>query len=316
MIMKTKGSYVAAVGHATVDQYYRCLQKIVVGDKFFVRHIETLPGGMVANVACVLASLCTPTIFLSAFGQDEFTKMLIDSFKPYGVVLDAVDILSYCENFKTSILIEPDGADRTIMLYENQQKPVAIIDDKKRAILCQAAFIYGLISDFRTLPDYRNLLASVQEQGARLMFDVECSTFTSRHDEEDRLFFDSADVLSFNTEAAYKYCGSEDESVFLELIGDTEKIIIVTKGAQGCTVYNRTEKLDFPSFRVKVVDTTGAGDTFNAAFLHALMRGEDIDSCARFATGAANRSVQFLGARSGAVNREQVLTFIKEAEQK
>ncbi len=309
--MKIKKSYVAALGHVTADQYYRCLQKIVVGDKFFVRHIETLPGGMVANTACVLAALGTPTKFLSALGTDSYTRMLLQSFESFNVSIDSIDVLTSCENFKTAILMEADGSDRTIMLYENREKPVAVIDAEKELLLREASFVYGLISDFKTLDNYRELLGAAKTEGACFMFDAESSTFVSKDDINDRYFFDLADVLSFNTEAADKYCGRDGDSAFVELIGDSEKIVIITQGARGCSVLWRDGRVDIPSYSVEAVDTTGAGDTFNAAFLHALIQDHDIPYCSKFATAAANRSVQFIGARSGAVSQRMVTDFIE-----
>ena len=77
--------YVAAIGNISADSYYRCLQNIVAGDKFFVRFEETLPGGMVANAACVMAKLGTPVLMFSALGEDEDTALLRNSFAQYSV---------------------------------------------------------------------------------------------------------------------------------------------------------------------------------------------------------------------------------------
>jgi ribokinase/sulfofructose kinase len=55
-----------------------------------------------------------------------------------------------------------------------------------------------------------------------------------------------------------------------------------------------------------VADTTGAGDTFNAAFLVLWLEGRELDACLRFACAAAGHAVTAIGARSGMPNRATV----------
>jgi len=303
------GDYVAAIGHVTADEYYQCLQGIVVGDKFFVRYLETLPGGMVANAACVLGAMGTPTYFFSLLGEDKYTRTLLDSFHPCNVHLDYTDVLPSYENFRTAILLQPDGKERTIMLYE-VNKPVLLLDDAKIERLKQAGFVYSLISDLKTLPNYRTLLTEMKMAGVRFMFDAECSTFTSYDSPEDKFFFDLADILSFNDEAIIKFCGGTDESPVDRFVRGTYKIVLITRGARGCTVVSSAGRFDVPCFPVHVVDTTGAGDTFNAAFLHAYLQKMSLRDCAYYATAAANRCVQAYGARSGASSEAEVLQYL------
>jgi len=303
--------YAAAIGHVTADEYYQCLQNIVVGDKFFVRYRETLPGGMVANAACVLSSLGTSTYFFSALGEDKYTKSLIESFQPCHVNLDYIDVLQSHENFRAAILLHPNGVDRTIMLY-SAEKPVLVLDDTKLEALKNAAFVYALISDLKTLPEYKSLLKELKASGVKFMFDAECSTFTSKDDPEDQFFFNLADILSFNDEAIIKYGGNEGENAVNHLVSGTDKVVLITRGDKGSTVVTDKTRFDTSCFPVKVADTTGAGDTFNAAFLHAYMKHWDLRYCARFATAAANRCVQYYGARSGAVPEEEILQYLRE----
>lgn len=303
--------YVAALGHVTADQYYKCLQDIVPGDKFFVRYIETLPGGMVANAACVLGKMGTPTYFITALGQDEQTQFLLDSFAPAGVKMNFVKILRGYKNFCTNIMQHPDGKERTIMLYE-VEKPVAVLDVPTREALLNASFVYGLPCDFRSLPDYQKLMTEMKGRGVRFMFDAECNTFTSRENQEDAFIFCMADILSLNDEAVLQFCDGPDESPVDQYVAGTDKIVLITRGAKGCTVVADGVRFDVACYPVHVEDTTGAGDTFNASFLHAYMKNMSLEDCARYATAAANRCVEGCGARFGACTEAEVLSFQKE----
>jgi ribokinase/sulfofructose kinase len=61
-----------------------------------------------------------------------------------------------------------------------------------------------------------------------------------------------------------------------------------------------------PAFAQEVLDTTGAGDTFNAAFLVATLEGQGLQASLRFACAAASHAVTAVGARSGMPDRATV----------
>lgn len=298
--------YVAAIGNISADSYYRCLQNIVVGDKFFVRFEETLPGGMVANAACVMAKLGTPVLMFSALGEDEDTALLRNSFAQYSVDIRFLHTLADCNNMRTSILLHPDDGERTIILYENRDKPVAVLNEKEREALGNATFIYGLMSDFKTFPNHQQLFSSCKCKGARIMLDAECSTFSSAACADDQFYFELADIISFNEVASAQY-GSEAELRKLSV----SRIVVVTLGAKGCRILSDGQELYLPAYDVVPVDTTGAGDTFNGAFLHAYLAGWSLLDAGKFAIAAANRAILFKGARSGAVTQGEVLEFMQ-----
>jgi len=75
-------------------------------------------------------------------------------------------------------------------------------------------------------------------------------------------------------------------------------IVVLTRGGDGATVYEGRDTFDVRALDVPVVDPTGAGDTFAAAFLLALGRGEDARDAARLATAAAAIAVQGTGGTS------------------
>lgn len=73
------------------------------------------------------------------------------------------------------------------------------------------------------------------------------------------------------------------------------QLVIVTKGAAGCTVYERGQKVDVPSEKVIVADTVGAGDSFSASFLACYSKGMDVKKAA----GIANKVAGFVASNQG-----------------
>ena len=69
-----------------------------------------------------------------------------------------------------------------------------------------------------------------------------------------------------------------------------------------------------PAMKVRPVDTTGAGDTFNSSFLYQLINGADPEQAARFACAAAGRAVTIYGPKAGVVDKDTVLRFMNEEQ--
>jgi ribokinase len=90
------------------------------------------------------------------------------------------------------------------------------------------------------------------------------------------------------------------------------KSVVLKLGDAGCFYTDGREEIYAPGFKVEAVDTTAAGDTFNAALAVALSEGRRIDAALRFADAAAAISVTRLGAQSSAPDRAEVEAFLAD----
>lgn len=87
--------------------------------------------------------------------------------------------------------------------------------------------------------------------------------------------------------------------------------VVLKQGADGCTIYSDAGAAAVPSFPVDEVDATGAGDTFDAAFLWALQQGVSLETAARWANAAGALSVTVTGPIDGAPARDTVGAFLR-----
>ena len=81
------------------------------------------------------------------------------------------------------------------------------------------------------------------------------------------------------------------------------KIVAVKLGAEGCYVTDGRERHRIEAFKVKAVDTTGAGDAFCAGFLYGLLKDKSLHECGRLGNFVASRCVMKMGATSRAALR-------------
>ena len=89
--------------------------------------------------------------------------------------------------------------------------------------------------------------------------------------------------------------------------------VMITLGEDGVFVSQHGETRIINGFRVKAVDTTAAGDTFNGGFVTALLEGQSFENAVRFGQAAAAISVTKKGAQSSIPTRQETLDFLEHA---
>ena len=92
------------------------------------------------------------------------------------------------------------------------------------------------------------------------------------------------------------------------------EVIVVKDGSRGCIVYSRGETFSLGVHSIDVKDPTGAGDSFDAAFICGLIEGKSLNDSARMATAAAALNTSAFGPMEGDISRQNIEKIIKENE--
>ena len=145
------GGYVVAVGPNDIDEYYECVQPLVVGDKCFIRQLSVSPGGLTANSAVILSAFGTKTYLLDSLGDDQYTPMLLEDLRSHGIDTDYIEVLPGEENIRAQILLS--GNEKTVLLYENH-KPFITMTPQKRELMEGATPAYSRFSSVEETLDY------------------------------------------------------------------------------------------------------------------------------------------------------------------
>ncbi len=91
-----------------------------------------------------------------------------------------------------------------------------------------------------------------------------------------------------------------------------ERIVVVTRGAAGCSVYSAAGRIDVDGYAVEEIDPTGAGDCFDAALLTGVLEGKSASEAARLANACGALAVTAKGPMAGAKSRAEVERFMRE----
>jgi sugar/nucleoside kinase (ribokinase family) len=94
------------------------------------------------------------------------------------------------------------------------------------------------------------------------------------------------------------------------------KVVVIKLGKDGCFIKTKEgEKYIIPTYdRIKPVDTTGAGDSFCAGFLTALVKGKSLVDCGKFANAVGTHCIMAKGASTGIKSEAEILKFMDDYE--
>jgi sugar/nucleoside kinase (ribokinase family) len=119
------------------------------------------------------------------------------------------------------------------------------------------------------------------------------------------------DVLKPCKAAARELTGQSDyDKIADELLRLGPQLVAITQGAEGCLIASREKVVHVPAFKVKVVDTTGAGDAFMGALSYGLLQKWDHQRIGLFANACAALCCTKVGARAMS-KLDEVIAFIK-----
>jgi sugar/nucleoside kinase (ribokinase family) len=103
------------------------------------------------------------------------------------------------------------------------------------------------------------------------------------------------DIFLPNETEALRLTGASSVKAAADELGKLARIVVVKRGSRGALVWKDGESFRMPALRARVVDATGAGDSFNAGFLANYLRGATLGECANAGVFAGSQSVEFVG---------------------
>jgi 2-dehydro-3-deoxygluconokinase len=262
-------------------------------------------GGVTANFLTAASKLGVSTGFLGAVGTDEYGAFLLDGLKKAGI--DASLVKRKDKSAVNFIMVAKDSGEKIIIQSPYMQTTKLVPGDIIADYFSNAKALHttAIHTDLAL-----HCLEIAKKKNLTVSLDLE-KQIAIRGAKVLKPIIKNVDILLPNKEGAKTLTGETDIKVaakkFLEW---GPKIVVITLGGEGCLITTATMQERIPAYKVKVVDTTGAGDAFCAAFISAhVIRGLDVKAAALLANAAAAIKVQSLGATSGQPTWEEALAF-------
>ena len=281
--------YIVSIGTICIDDIIVCDEWPQLGDKALAKSKGYIVGGMPYNTACVLSNMGVKTYMLDVIGNDEYKDIIINDLTKNNV---DYSLCSY-DNHKTlrTIIVNVNG-ERVIFVINVFNKPEIILNDEQMEVLLNAKYVYTNLPEIKRIKENKKLIKSLLSNNVKIVYDIENNSFNSV--DEDEFYFKNASILSFNEKGFEKFINNKP-SDYINKYLDDDIIIIITKGENGCEVFTKEMHKKIGGHKVTPVDTTGAGDTFNATFLAEQVKGNDLISSITKANKIAALSTEHFG---------------------
>ncbi|MDQ3928557.1 MAG: PfkB family carbohydrate kinase [Chloroflexota bacterium] len=290
---------------------------------------EKAPGGAPANVAVGLARLGIPTGFIGKLGDDEFGRFLQSVLDSNGVDTSRLLLTEEARTALAFVSLRQDG-EREFMFYRHPSADMLFAPYEVHVpyIARARVFHYGSITLGAEPSASATLHAAVvaRENGLFVSYDpnLRLNLWPSEEAAREGMLrgWEHAHLIKISEEEAAFLTGKDDiEQAAEELWHDNLRLLAITQGGQGSTVFTPNVGVYVPSFEVQVVDTTGAGDAFLAGLLFSLypnldhvMRGdigeEDLIQAVRFANAAGALTTTKRGAIPALPTLEEVQALL------
>ncbi len=300
---------VSVVGELNLDLiFYGLPSRLELEREHLAKDLTITLGSSSAIFSHNLASLGNRVGFSSAIGNDALGELASQQLAQSGVDVSGVKKFAGKLTGLTAIL--PSGSQRYILTYPGTMFEMRF-EDLNLAHVLDAKHLhvssYYLQRDLR--PRFPELFRTAKEAGLTTSLDT-------NDDPEDKWGDDlmkvlqHVDVLLPNEREACKIAHTDEPAQASDILAARVPLVVIKRGKEGAIARRGGERFAVPRFDAIAVDSVGAGDSFDAGFLHQFARGADLDQCLRFGslTGALSTTrAGGIEAFRDAGHREQFL---------
>lgn len=278
---------IAVIGSLSIDLVVSADKRPQAGETVLGNSFETVPGGKGANQAVAAARLGAEVTMIGRVGNDNFGNVILENLKANQVKIQYVEPVTHARSGTAHITLAEGDNSIVFVKGANDFTMPEYVRNAEMAIRNADIVMIQLEIPAETVEYTADLC---EKLGVPLLLNpaparqiskdvIAKSAFITPNEHECKILFNGAD----RSEVLRRYPNK----------------LIITEGKKGVRFFNGEKEMVIPGVTVPVVDTTGAGDTFNAAFAVAIAEGKSLKDALEFANLAAALSVTKFGAQGG-----------------
>jgi sulfofructose kinase len=268
-----------------------------------LEHKQTT-GGQTATTLVALQRLGLKTAYAGRFGSDAEGQFGIESLKSEGVNSEFAEVVEGARNQLAFIIVDGRTGERTI-IWDRDERLSYGAEEAPIALASRGRILH---LDAHDPPAGARMAQAARAEGTIVTADVD-NIYEGLPD-----LLPLIDVLIGSREFPHRLTGIADQRASLVELKARYgcRIVGLTKGRQGATIYCEGQFIESPAFAVPggCRDTTGSGDAFHGGFLFGLLSGEEVETSLQFANAVAALKCRDLGARTALPDRNALIEFL------
>jgi len=301
---------IAVIGSLNVDLVSRVPRFLLPGETLQGMDFHVYPGGKGGNQAVAAARLTGGVVMLAKLGDDANSQLYRQVFRDNGIVPDCVETHAGINTGTAVIEVDTSTGDNRIVYIPgaNQFVDRAQVDRHWERLMRCDIFLLQLEIPMDTV---RYAIDRLRRAGKTIILDPAPAVALPEG------LLGQCDVVTPNeVELALLTglpTGTPEQMLAAgrQLLKSGVKNVVLKAGRQGAYLINQEVERLFPGFAVKAVDTTAAGDSFNAGLAAALAQGKTLTEAVPYANAVGALSTTAAGAQGAMPTRAQTEDFLK-----
>jgi sugar/nucleoside kinase (ribokinase family) len=259
-----------------------------------------MSGGSVANTVAGFAILGGTASYIGRVKDDQLGEIFVHDMRSLGVDIRTAPAKDGAPTARSHVLIDPDGQ-RTMNTYLGACTELGVADVTEETVGSpKIILLEGYVWDIPEGPALAAEAVRIANQnGSKVALSLSDSFCVERHfDEFAKFVQDDADIVLADDEEVHALYKVEKYDDVLAAMKGAGNLFAMTRSEKGSVIVQGDTKIVQEAKPIeKLIDTTGAGDAYAAAFLYGWANDKSLDECARLGTHVATSVIQQLGAR-------------------
>jgi tagatose kinase len=283
--------------------------------------VGPFPSGAPAIFIDQIGRLGTPAAIISRVGDDDFGRLNLDRLTADGVDVSGIEVAKGEATGSAFVRYRPDGSRAFVYNIAHSATGKLTLTPHAEALMesCDHMHVMGTALSAPGLSQVaREAVARITARGGTLSFDpnlrpeiLDTPGLREALDEvlaQTNLFLPSGEEI-------YLFTQADDEAAAVkELLDRGVGDIVIKRGNQGASHFNRAGRTDVAPLLMEEVDPTGAGDCFGGAFVSFWLAGASPETALRFANAAGANAVTKVGPMEGAASRDELDALLGQSE--
>jgi sugar/nucleoside kinase (ribokinase family) len=280
---------VLVVGDYCLDFIFAGLSsQPIMGQEIVSSSFEMIPGGTY-NSVIAMHRLGIKVGWAADFGNDHLSRVVLDLLEKEGVSTELFVQHPKPMRKVTVALSYPE--DRAFIAYYDPDPPIPSGFKSLSKSQSRLIFIPGL---YHGIGMNLGILAA-RAKGMKIFMDGNHPNELNLKSPQIRKSIKGVDVLLPNASEVHRLTGSSDLLDGIKTLGALVDLLIVKDGKNGSYAFYKGELMHMPAIPVNPLDTTGAGDCFNAGFICGWLSSKDLPTCLQWGNIAGGLSTEKLG---------------------
>ena len=283
--------------------------------------VGPFPSGAPAIFIDQIGRLGTPAAIISRVGDDDFGRLNLNRLIADGVDVSGIEVAKGEATGSAFVRYRPDGSRAFVYNIAHSATGKLTLTPDAEALMesCDHMHVMGTALSAPGLSQVaREAVARITARGGTLSFDpnlrpeiLDTPGLREALDEvlaQTNLFLPSGEEIYLFTEA------DDEAAAVKELLDRGVGDIVIKRGNQGASHFDRAGRTDVAPLSTDEVDPTGAGDCFGGAFVSFWLAGATPETALGFANAAGANAVSKVGPMEGAATRDELDALLGESE--